>query len=351
MAEANRIGLSEVLQCARAHELPIWQRYKDRTPEDPFAWETVSIDGLPEVGVSHPALQQAELDAAIEAGATLLRPAKVTAFRGGSRPEIDVADRDRTRTVSARLIVAANGRTSPGRLWTRGRSKRDAVHHRIGGVLLDGVDLDDTTSHEATFPGGRTFVLPQGGGRARAYIVMASERYPEVQHDSTGKAAIAFLAGLFPEGGMDHAAKAGPIAFFPNADTWATEIAGDGIVLIGDAAGANDPSVGHGLSITFRDVRELSERLIAEPDWSVATRAFAARRQEYFATLREHAQWLGTLVTEEGPDADARRAQVERAREEDPSAAGFALIFARGPNGLVADEAARRRFFGEIHHV
>jgi hypothetical protein len=53
------------------------------------------------------------------------------------------------------------------------------------------------------------------------------------------------------------------------------------------------------------------------------------------------------LTTEEGPEADARRERVARAREVDPSAGGFALIYARGPDGLVADEPARRRFFGE----
>ncbi|MER3485576.1 MAG: hypothetical protein C4345_06030 [Chloroflexota bacterium] len=63
--------------------------------------------------------------------------------------------------------------------------------------------------------------------------------------------------------------------------------------------------------------------------------------------LRAHAQWLGMLTTEEGEEADARRERVARAREHDPAAGGFGLIFARGPDGLVADEAARRHFFGE----
>ncbi|HEU0113291.1 MAG TPA: hypothetical protein VFQ80_01370, partial [Thermomicrobiales bacterium] len=45
--------------------------------------------------------------------------------------------------------------------------------------------------------------------------------------------------------------------------------------------------------------------------------------------------------------ADALRARVERAREADPTAGGFAGAYACEPDGLTADDAARRDFFGE----
>ena len=119
------------------------------------------------------------------------------------------------------------------------------------------------------------------------------------------------------------------------------------MVLVGDAAGANDPSQGQGLSLTFRDVRELRDLLLSEPHWPRAILAFAERRMAYYATLREYARWHAVLAMEEGPEADARRERVARAREADPSAGGFAHIFALGPDGLVADETARRRFLAE----
>ncbi len=139
---------------------------------------------------------------------------------------------------------------------------------------------------------------------------------------------------------------AGPTGFFPNADIVSDVIAGDGVVLIGDAAGANDPSQGHGLSLVFRDVRELRD-LLGEDDWSEVPARFAARRATYFEVLRQHAMWAGTLATETGPPADALRDRVARARELDPSAGGFAALYALGPDGLVPDDAARRHFFGE----
>ena len=118
-------------------------------------------------------------------------------------------------------------------------------------------------------------------------------------------------------------------------------------MLVGDAAGANDPSQGHGLSLAFRDARELRDLLLDGPDWSAAVGAFAERRVAYVAPLRAHARWVGVLTTEQGAEADARRDRVARARETDPSAGGFAGIYAFGPDGLVGDEAARRRFFGD----
>ena len=52
-------------------------------------------------------------------------------------------------------------------------------------------------------------------------------------------------------------------------------------------------------------------------------------------------------MVDEGPEEDRRREGAERARELDPALGGFAHIRAYGADGLVADDAARRRFFGE----
>jgi 2-polyprenyl-6-methoxyphenol hydroxylase-like FAD-dependent oxidoreductase len=148
---------------------------------------------------------------------------------------------------------------------------------------------------------------------------------------------------------LEDATSAGPVAFFPGADTWAERLVDDGVVLVGDAAGANDPSQGHGLSLAFRDARELRDHLTGTRPggWSAALTRYAERRVADFAVLRAHAQWSGLLLTEQGATADARRERVKRAREEDPTAGGFAGIYLFGPSGLVADEAARRHFFGE----
>jgi len=347
VAEATRIGFADVLTAAGAQPLPIWQSYEDRSPKEPFHWEDVSIDGLPEIGVHHPKLQEAAIATAREGGAIILRPAKVTEIRPGECAGITVLVEGRLEAVQARLIVGADGRHSATRRAMESKTLADQPHHRFGGVLVDGLALADNATHEASFPGGRVFVMPQGAGRARAYLVTAADRNLDVMSDHSGSEAIRFLARLYPEGSWDGTTVAGPIAFFSNADEWSESISGSGVVLIGDAAGANDPSVGNGISLVLRDVRILSELLATTEDWQAAIEEFGRQRAAYFEVLRQHAHWLAILVTEEGPESDQRRERVAVAREQDPTAGGFSTIFAKGPDGLVANEAARRIFFGE----
>ncbi|MEA2596854.1 MAG: hypothetical protein QOF01_3323 [Thermomicrobiales bacterium] len=345
VAEAKRLGILPVLETAGANELPIWQRYADRAPTESFQWAEHSIEGLPEMSVSHPRLQEAMLRWAQVRGAEVLRPAKAVNLRPG--PELAVSLGGDVRDLCARLVVGADGRRSAVRRWMGGVAVEDPIHHRIGGGLFDNVALQSQATHEAGFAGGRMFVMPQGAGRARAYYVTSAERLAVTRADRSAEDFLRACAAHLPEGPFADAIPAGPVAFFPNADLWTDRIATDDTVLVGDAAGANDPSVGHGLSIAFRDVRELRDLMLADRDWSAALRAYSDRRLAYYDVLRTHARWLGVLTTEEGPEADARRDRVSLAREIDPSAGGFALIFARGPDDLIADDDARRRFFGE----
>jgi len=347
VAEAHRSGFAPILERAGAIELPLWQRYENRLSLEPYAWADDSIDGRPEVSVSHPALQDAMLTAAAEAGVLVVRPAKVTSFRGGTTPELDVRRTEGVTTVRSRLVVGADGRTSVARGWTGGAGRQDPPHHRIGGALFEGVELEVGMAHDAILPGGRLIAFPQRGGRTRVYAVTAMGHFDDERADTSGIALAGLCEATFPAGGFVEASKAGPVAFFPNNDTWASEIEGNGAVLVGDAAGANDPSVGQGLSIAFRDARVLSELLLDSSDWSGAVAEYAVQRNSYYDVLRQHARWAGELILDQGLAADRRRVQAARAREVDPTSGGFALIFARGPDGLVADDYARKRFFGE----
>jgi 2-polyprenyl-6-methoxyphenol hydroxylase-like FAD-dependent oxidoreductase len=348
-AEADRLGLVPVLRAAGGQPLPVWQRYRERAAEEPYRWAEDVPAGHVEWGVSHPALQEALLAHAAGRGARVLRPARVAGFRRGSRPELSVDGDPAVESVRARLVVGADGRASAARRWLGAASHADPVHHSIGGCLLAGVALDGGAAHQAFFPGGMALVFPQGGGRQRGYLVCDPERAAQFRGPTARAAFVAACADAFPEGAFREARAVGPAGFFPSADTWADPIAGDGVVLVGDAAGANDPSQGHGLSLAFRDARALRDRLLGTDPaaWPAATAAFAADRAAAFAVLRAHAIWAGILLVDQGPEADRRRERVARAREADPTAGGFAGIHAFGPAGLVADEAARRHFFGE----
>jgi 2-polyprenyl-6-methoxyphenol hydroxylase-like FAD-dependent oxidoreductase len=277
----------------------------------------------------------------------MFRPARVTNVEPGTNRTLTVETGDETLTIAARLIVGADGRQSAARRWAGVETVRDPVHHEIGGCLLDGLRIDDDSSHMAYFEGGFSLAFPQGGGRARVYVICLSEIAEGLRGHGNEGAFIERLVTSLPEMNLGNPTPAGPMAFFPNADIWAGRAAGNGVALIGDAAGANDPSLGQGLSICMRDARELRDALLAEPDWDAAIETYADRRATYYAVLREYAKWMAILRIDAGPEADARRALFNRARELDPTQGGVAPIIALGPDGMVADEAARRHLFGE----
>jgi 2-polyprenyl-6-methoxyphenol hydroxylase-like FAD-dependent oxidoreductase len=222
---------------------------------------------------------------------------------------------------------------------------RDAVHHQFGGLLLRRVDLPADSAHQGYHDTGFAMVFPQGNDHARTYYVAPNSAQRELLGQGGIHEYIHRVAACFPEGAFAHAEPAGPMGFFPNADVPVDRVAGENAVLIGDAAGANDPTQGHGTSLVFRDIRVLRDALT--DDWDTATERYAQQRMAYYHVLRNHAAWSAPLITDTGDVADALREQVRQARDADPAADGYGNIFANGPDGLPTDERARRRFFGE----
>ena len=90
-------------------------------------------------------------------------------------------------------------------------------------------------------------------------------------------------------------------------------------MLIGDAAGHNDPILGQGLSIALRDVRLVSEIL---RDARTAGRApdfrpYVEERAERMRRLRIAARLASMLRVEFGPQQRKRRARVGKRVAED----------------------------------
>ena len=103
-------------------------------------------------------------------------------------------------------------------------------------------------------------------------------------------------------------------------------------MLIGDAAGWNDPITGQGLSITLRDVRIVSEVLRAGDDWSVeAFTPYVDERRERMRRLRFGARLQAVIYNEFGPEADARRLRAFARFAEDPELSLPLLCAMTGP--------------------
>lgn len=346
--ELTGLDLREiVLDRAGGIELPHWTRYRNAEIQDTFVWSDL-IPGSPgEISVRHPDLQRAMLDAARDADAEIFQPARAVPWRRNGRLGVTIVTGDQEVERECRLLIGADGQRSAIRRWIGGIARRDPIHHAIAGAIVTGLNLPTDSAHQAFFEGGFAMVFPQTGGTNRIYFVCSRDSAERLRRLPQPETIMATIAPGLPAGAIGGWESAGPAGFFPNADLVSDKVHDDGVVLIGDAASANDPSQGHGLSLVFRDVRELRDLLLADADWTAVPALFAEHRSRYYEVLRQHARWSGPLMTDAGSEADALRERVAAARKQDPTAGGFAAIFISGPDPLIADDAARRHFLGE----
>jgi 2-polyprenyl-6-methoxyphenol hydroxylase-like FAD-dependent oxidoreductase len=84
------------------------------------------------------------------------------------------------------------------------------------------------------------------------------------------------------------------------------------VVLVGDAAGHNDPIIGQGLSIALRDVRLVSETILAGGWDQAAFRPYVEERLERMRRLRITARLAVSLRAEYGEEARLRRQRAGR---------------------------------------
>ena len=218
---------------------------------------------------------------------------------------------------------------------------------QLAGLLLDNVDgLDDrAVTVFNPFSQRIALLLPQGGGRVRAYLGYRIDEDFRLQGD---KDVPRFLEESVNVGGnpelYDKATQAGPLATFPCIYEWIDHPYKDGVVLVGDAAASSDPSWGQGLALTTRDVRVLTDELTSNDDWDAAGHAYAQEHDRYFGVIRTVSTWMSELLYTPGPEGDARRAKAMPLIAQDGDRIPDANF--SGPD-MELDESMKRRMFGE----
>jgi 2-polyprenyl-6-methoxyphenol hydroxylase-like FAD-dependent oxidoreductase len=274
--------------------------------------------------INHPAACEALSRAAAAAGATVVHGADRVRVVCGDEPEILFHGDGQQHHLRCRLVVGADGRTSTVRAQAGISLQRSEATHTVVGLLVDNVPgWPQTVASSGTVGDVMYFVFPQGDARLRLYACTGMEQRDRF----TGAAGTARLLATFREftcfpsfGLFDAATPIGPCATLTGEDSWIEEPFSPGIVLIGDAAGYNDPIIGQGLSIALRDVRVVSDLLLSRTDWSpAALRPYAQERVERMRRLRFAAEIRSALSAEFGPAAAERRADFARRSNEDPS--------------------------------
>ncbi len=342
-AEAQKLTIYDLLLEKCAHENP----YFNQVGGAPRDLRATTLQGLPGLTFYHPAMQQVVLDAAKGAGAEVWRGVSVCEVKPGKTPVASLERDGSVRELTARLVVCADGRSSMGRLWG-GFSPRRGKQRLLGaGILFEGLSIAEDATLTILNPvvGREVILFPQGAGRVRAYLIYSPKSAPRLQGDAdVGRFIDESVRTGIPQDVFAGAQAAGPLASFDMTENWVEHPYRDGVALIGDAAGATDPTWGQGMSMTMRDVRVLAENLFANNDWDAAGHEYAREHDRYFTTTLTVEDWIFEMFLDQGPQAQKARERALPLIAAEPDRVPDHIF--SGPD-LPCDESVRKRFFGE----
>jgi 2-polyprenyl-6-methoxyphenol hydroxylase-like FAD-dependent oxidoreductase len=345
--EARQIDVLDILLDAGGHFASELVIYGEGI--DPAAAEARAIDLsalVPDVGgnlkIGHPGMCDALDAAAVAAGAELMRGVSRVSVTPGTPPLVSFIHDGKTTEARPRLVIGADGRSSAIAKQIGARVETDPMHHIFGGLLIDEADdWPDKRMAIGTEGAGTYYIFPQGHGRIRLYCAYDVERSREFAGpDGARRFLDAFrVSSIRNSDAVANARPAGPCHGFSNADTWVDRPMAPGVVLIGDAAGHNDPTIGQGISIAFRDVRLVSEALAENERWTESIfLTYAEERRERMRKLRVTAQQFSKYRCEYTDEARAGRQRARDRLAEDPGLGIPFLVPLKGPDGL-PDEA------------
>jgi 2-polyprenyl-6-methoxyphenol hydroxylase-like FAD-dependent oxidoreductase len=341
--EAQQLGILDVLMAAGGRYTPLNIPYGEGVaPANARARALDLRKLLPHLQgamtFGHPRACQALDDAAEAAGATVLRGIEELAVTPGEPPRISFTISGERREMTPRVIVGADGRGSAIARQIGAKVETAPVHHLLAGLLVDGVDAWPQEEFSIGTEGNvMFFVFPQGDGRARLYLGYGLDQHGRFSGAGNDRRFLdAFRLSSLPDEEMFASARpAGPCRGYPNSDTWIDAPVAPGVVLIGDAAGHNDPTIGQGLSIAFRDARLVHEALLDSKRWtSDIFLHYVSERRTRMHRLRFTARQISILRAEFTAAARARRQRALERIAADPGAALPLLIPTRGPFGL-----------------
>lgn len=352
--EANALGLTEMYMAAGAHRIATHQSYNEF--QNGPAADMPLADMVPEqpLCLGHPQTCNLLNQAAVEAGVTFLREIRQLKVTAGLPPQVEFIHDKESYVFQPKLVIGADGRNGVVAKQIGCTLSQDAEHHLFSGMLVEGAhDWPADLQVIATEGDANVLAFPQGQGRVRIYLGWPSaDRQRLLGPEGPQRFLDSWQLDCVPAAdAIVNATPVSPCIAYPNFDAWVDSPIRPGVVLIGDAAGRNDPIIGQGLSITLTDVRQLRDALLDEmPDgeappagWSTDVfDAYVTERTERMRRLRTVARLTTLRESAFGAGGYALRHTIHErlAANEDlaaPFAAGFTGPFAL-PGEVFSDE-------------
>lgn len=350
--EARELGVEQALLDAGAHVSTLLRQYVEGIDEPNEVPMSAMVEGIPgSLNLAHPTACQALLDAAAAAGARVVRGVTDVTVSGGSSPFVSYLAVGAQQDVQPRLVVGADGRASTVRKQVGIALERQDAISCIAGLLLEGLDEVPDDADALVAAGDEFFVLfHQGAGRARAYVctgMAARARFSGPNRLDSFLAACEVAA--FPwSAQVAKGTPVGPVRMYPGDDTWTPAPFAEGVVLIGDAAGHNDPIIAQGLSIALRDARTVRDLVLdgaRRPDDFVP---YGRERMARMSRLRFIADVVAVAYAEDADNRAARRSFLAgEILQGNPEIVGLLLGSFAGSE-LVPDELLRPELLDRI---
>jgi 2-polyprenyl-6-methoxyphenol hydroxylase-like FAD-dependent oxidoreductase len=350
----RNLGVEGILLDGGAHVAPVWKQYVEGVGEAATFPMSMMVDGIPgTLNMRHPDACQALVDVASSAGAKVVRGVQDIKIKPGGAVSVTYSAGTACE-VTARLVVGADGRASTVRRQAGITLQHQEPINYIAGLLVDGLDgvPDD---HDVMISEGELFLLifHQGGGRARLYVCSGlSGRQRFAGADAARRFLEAWNPACYPHSAVvATGAPAGPCATYPGDDTWTDQPFAEGVVLIGDAAGHNDPIVGQGLSIALRDARIVRDLIL---DGARQPSDFAPYGRERFDRMGRLRLMADIISVANAEDADNRPARLaffgEKMATMDPEVFPLVIGIFTGPE-TVPDELVDARILDRIRNA
>ena len=320
--EAQELGIYDLLLSGCAREALRSHFYYAGQPSAPRDYRSTTPRSTCALSFHHPDMQEELLSEAQRCGVEVWRGATLSKLTREERPAAEITVDGKLRSVTARLIVGADGRESQLATLLGFERERDPEELLTGGLQLTG-DLD--IEHALYFflhaiSGRGTILIQTKPNNFRAYLLHHKDALPRRLSGERDFAAVMnqFHEIGLPTGWLERLTPHGIFSTFDGAHRWITHPVRHGCVLIGDAAAASDPVWGNGLSRTLRDVRLLRDHLLANRDWERAIEGYAEDHDDFFHRLRRAEKLNAALNFSIGDEAERRRERAAALMAENP---------------------------------